>query len=558
MQDNALLTQYAQNNSDAAFSHLVARYLPLVYRTCRRELGSDTLAEDAAQVVFLLLARKAKTLRAAPSLAGWLFQTARFVANDVRKQEARRRRREEAVMQEAVHAQAAPTPEWDSIEPHLNAALSALKPAERDAVLLRFFEGHTLAETGAFLGITEDAARMRCARALDKLRRYLTSHGAAVTGAVLTGFLTAEAVHPVPAHAAEAILQGTTQAISGTLSPNVLLLSKGVSHTMKLIKIKYAALAAGLLLAGVAVPSLVHAFSPHMAIMQVLPPPVSLQENSTAKFTLDTNQHAYYSATLPKGASLVILDTRWAESKASNLMFNYSITDKEAWLQGNTDSYGHYTVSSNDGSGGEGREVLQSNLKKSIPIILGVRNQGEQCQYRLTILSTASAVSDSEASPSFTVPRFGETLPKAIALSEIKTGQLEKNGYAYFLISLEAGRYQSRLDFSAASGKSTDLNGDMTLSDDKGFPLFDEKGNRLTPSEEGSYLEAATFKDVNRLHSSEVPSHDTSQFTLKKGGVYLITIKNEGTISSEADVDAVNFTEQIVSDASPAPTAKQN
>lgn len=270
MRDNALLIQYTQNGSEAAFSQLLARHLPLVYRTCRRELGSESLAEDAAQVVFLLLARKAGSLRAGPSLAGWLYQTAVFVAKDVRKQEARRKRREEAVMQEAVHAQTAPASEGDTIEPLLNAALSALKPADRDAVLLRFLEGHTLAETGALLGVTEDAARMRCARALEKLRRYLTSHGAGVTGLALTAFMTAEAAHPVPAHAAEAITQGTLQAASGTLSPNVLLLSKGVSHTMKIVKIKYAALAASLLLAGASVPLLAHAFSPHKVHLPTL------------------------------------------------------------------------------------------------------------------------------------------------------------------------------------------------------------------------------------------------------------------------------------------------
>ncbi len=262
MQDNVLLTQYAQDGSEAAFSQIVARHLPLVYRTCRRETGSEPLAEDAAQVVFLLLARKAKTLRASPSLAGWLYQAAVFVAKDVRKQEARRRRREEAVMQEA-HAQTAPAPEWDSIEPLLNAALSSLKPADRDAVLLRFLEGHTLAETGALLGVSEDAARMRVIRALERLRRYLTAHGIVVTGLVLTSFLTAEAAHPVPAHAAEVINAGMLQAISTGPTANVLLLSKGVSHTMKIIKIKHATLAASLLLASAAVPSLVHALSPH-------------------------------------------------------------------------------------------------------------------------------------------------------------------------------------------------------------------------------------------------------------------------------------------------------
>ncbi|MGI4790885.1 MAG: RNA polymerase sigma factor [Janthinobacterium lividum] len=125
MQDNALLTLYTQNHSQAAFAQLLTRHLPLVYRICRRELGSVALAEDAAPVVFLLLARKAKSLYASPSLAGWLYQTSVFVAKDIRKQEARRTRRGEAAMQEAIHAQTVPLPEWEAVEPLLNTALSA-------------------------------------------------------------------------------------------------------------------------------------------------------------------------------------------------------------------------------------------------------------------------------------------------------------------------------------------------------------------------------------------------------------------------------------------------
>jgi len=171
MQDDTLLTHYAQGGSEAAFGQLVARHLSLVYATCLRETGSPSLAEDAAQVVFLLLARKAKSLRAGPSLAGWLYQTSRFVAKDIRKQEARRCLREQTVMQEITHRQEPPAPEcqsWQDVAPLLNDALSALKPGEREAVLLRFLEGHSLAETGAALSLTEDAARMRVSRAVDK------------------------------------------------------------------------------------------------------------------------------------------------------------------------------------------------------------------------------------------------------------------------------------------------------------------------------------------------------------------------------------------------------
>ena len=170
MQDDKLLTQYARDGSEAAFGQLVARHLTLVYSTCLRETGSHSQAEDAAQVVFLLLARKAKSLRAGPSLAGWLYKAARFVAKDVRKQEARRRLREERVMQEVTHKQEPFAPEWEGVEPLLNDALSALRPADREAVLLRFIEGHSLAETGALLNLSEDAARMRVARAIESRR----------------------------------------------------------------------------------------------------------------------------------------------------------------------------------------------------------------------------------------------------------------------------------------------------------------------------------------------------------------------------------------------------
>jgi len=248
LDDDTLLTRYARDGSEAAFGQLVARHLSLVYSTCLRETGSPSLAEDAAQVVFLLLARKAKTLHAAPSLAGWLFNAARFVAKNVRKQEARRQRREQTVMQEMTQRQETPALEWGRVEPLLNDALAALKPQEREAVLLRFIEGHSLAETGAALALSEDAARMRVSRAVEKMRRYLTSHGAAVTGLVLTGFLTSEAARPVPAHAANVITQGTLQAFSVGPAANVLLLSKGVFRTMKIIKVKLAALVVVVLL----------------------------------------------------------------------------------------------------------------------------------------------------------------------------------------------------------------------------------------------------------------------------------------------------------------------
>jgi len=287
MDDDKLLIQYARNGSEAAFGQLVARHLSLVYSTCLRETGSPSLAEDAAQVVFLLLARKAKTLRAGPSLAGWLFNAARFVAKDVHKQEARRQRREQTVMQEMTHRQQPIAPEWERVEPLLNDALAALKPQEREAVLLRFIEGHSLVETGAALALSEDAARMRVSRAVEKMRRYLTAHGAAVTGLVLTGFLTSEAARPVPAHAAAAITGGTSQAVSGLAAAKISQFSEGVYGTMRMTKVKLAALSAVLVLGGIAAVPIARAVS----ASRNTPPAVPMSQAKQDAFLLGLTQY---------------------------------------------------------------------------------------------------------------------------------------------------------------------------------------------------------------------------------------------------------------------------
>jgi RNA polymerase sigma factor (sigma-70 family) len=552
MQDDTLLTQYARDGSEAAFSQLIARHMTLVYRTCLRETGSQSQAEDAAQVVFLLLARKAKTLRTGPSLAGWLYQTSRFVAKDVRKQEARRKLREEAVMQEIAHDQAAPVPEWESIEPLLNNALSSLKSADREAVLLRFLEGYNLAETGIALNISEDAARMRVTRAVEKLRRYLTAHGAAVTGLILTGLLTSEAAHPVPAHAAATITQGTLQAISTGPTANVLLLSKGIYHTMKIAQLKIAALIATTLLVGISVPLLAHTFSPHKANIRVLAPPAPLPVNVTTPFALDEDQHAFYSVTLPKGVSTIIIDER---SIPGTMAYSVTLADRNASsLPGAVPaSVGMNAASSKSPYGTEFREVGWNSLKNPKPVILDIHNVGVHCGFWLTILSPKPNVdaSVSQASPALGVPLFGDVVPKPMALAVPQTGwleqnqagRLEKNVAAYFVIALKAGHYQSTLKFRDAIGKQTEMNGDLELDDEKGFPLFND----------GTALAKNTFMDINELHDY---SPSVKKFTIKQDGVFLVTILNQEDKFDNSE--PVDFTEQIVPDDSPVPAARQN
>src|SRR5687767_4501957 len=95
MNDWQLIEAYARDKSDAAFKTLVERYAGLVYASALRQLSDATLAQDVAQAVFILLARKAGRLGRGVVLSGWLFQTTRFVALRASRSEQRRHAREQ-------------------------------------------------------------------------------------------------------------------------------------------------------------------------------------------------------------------------------------------------------------------------------------------------------------------------------------------------------------------------------------------------------------------------------------------------------------------------------
>jgi len=219
MQDWELLADYLRTGSQTAFAEVVERYINLVYATCLREIKNPQLAEDATQVVFLILVKKAHTIRSGTVLASWLFNTARFVALDVIRYESRRQRREQkaAAMMIQNLGQTSSNLDWEHIEPLLHEALEHLNTDDRNAVLLRYFEGKSLRQTGQAMGISEDAARLRVVRAVEKMRRFFSRHGFPVGAAVLVGVIYDHAGQAAPASCHAAVLQlGQYLAVPGS------------------------------------------------------------------------------------------------------------------------------------------------------------------------------------------------------------------------------------------------------------------------------------------------------------------------------------------------------
>lgn len=195
---NELLRAYAHHGSESAFCELVTRYVDLVYSIAlRRASGNAHRAEDITQSVFTDLARKARSLPPKVMLGGWLHRHTCFTAANVLRGEMRRQNRErEAAHMNTLHS--APDNAWQQLGPVLDEAIDQLEAADREAIVLRYFEQRDLRAVGVALGIGEDAAQKRVSRAVDKLRELVGQRGATLSATILAGALASGAVLAAP------------------------------------------------------------------------------------------------------------------------------------------------------------------------------------------------------------------------------------------------------------------------------------------------------------------------------------------------------------------------
>ncbi|ACB76069.1 RNA polymerase sigma factor [Opitutus terrae] len=220
IEDLELLRRYAETGSEAAFAELVRRRIGLVYSVALRHTRDPHLAQDATQTVFADLARKAATLSKQTVLIGWFHRSAHYAAMNIMRAEWSRSAREREVQHmHRVFAGEQPPEAWENARPLLDEVLSELEAKDRDAILLRYLDGCGFAEVGARLGLSENAARMRVDRALDKLqagfaRRRLTS-SAAVLGTVLAQ----QALADVPAGLASVVAHAALSSAAAGTAP---------------------------------------------------------------------------------------------------------------------------------------------------------------------------------------------------------------------------------------------------------------------------------------------------------------------------------------------------
>ena len=231
--DSVLLERFAASRDSAAFELLLHRHANAVWAACRRILVNDADAEDAFQATFVVLMRKADSIRK-PCVGGWLHRVA---VNAALKLKASRRRAS-AVLESLAER---PQSESDSPEQHMERAelasllqqeLARLPERYRLPVVLCDLEGHTHAEAAVVLSWPVGSVSGRLSRAHALLRDRLTRRGVAAPA-----ILFATLAYPLPANA----IPAATALVAGSISPSVSILVQGVLTAMTTAKLKLTA-----------------------------------------------------------------------------------------------------------------------------------------------------------------------------------------------------------------------------------------------------------------------------------------------------------------------------
>jgi RNA polymerase sigma factor (sigma-70 family) len=242
--DGQLLERFRARGEETAFAQLVQRHGPMVLATCRRALSNLHDAEDAFQATFLVLARKADSIRKQQSLGSWLYGVACRIAAKARAQACRRQQREK---QAAAMKHSEPVGEttWQELRAVLDEELGRLAEKYRAPVVLCYLEGKTHEQAASELRCPRTSLSSRLGRARELLRQRLSRRGIALSAGLLATALTEKAAPAaVPALLVIAAVQAATPAgtgkvvAAGVVSERVVSLAKEVMQATSLTRIK--------------------------------------------------------------------------------------------------------------------------------------------------------------------------------------------------------------------------------------------------------------------------------------------------------------------------------
>jgi RNA polymerase sigma factor (sigma-70 family) len=239
-----LLERFAASRDETAFEVVVWRHHRMVLSVCSRILADSNDVEDAFQATFVVLARKAGSLRRTGSLSSWLFGVARRVALDAGGRSCRH------LSEHVSVASASLEPCEELIRQELryvfDEALGQLPEKYRAPIVMCYLEGLTYEEAGEQLGWPKGTVSTRLTRARELLRKRLAGRGLAVSAAPLAAWLCASAAPAaVPASLVTSTIKVATSAtatgaktVAGTIAPKVAALTEGVLKAMFMIKLK--------------------------------------------------------------------------------------------------------------------------------------------------------------------------------------------------------------------------------------------------------------------------------------------------------------------------------
>jgi len=275
MNDAELLRQFTEERSEEAFRMLVQEYSAMVYSVCFRSLKNEAKSEDAAQAVFITLAKKADSIRNPRALSAWLFRAAKLAVLNMKRMDARRVKHEAAAAATREKGNQREKAQWKELLPYLNDVLSSLGRKQQGAVVDYFFRGKTHKEIAGKSGCSEDAVRKRISRSLEKMRRKFGKKGIIIPMAALVRFFESGTVEASPADLASSCSSAALQAVKGGAGPlsefkNASIIAKGVMKMMMWTKLK---------LAGVAIISIALAAGGGAAALKIL---ASAQEQKGA------------------------------------------------------------------------------------------------------------------------------------------------------------------------------------------------------------------------------------------------------------------------------------